>query len=117
MSAIEIIGGSCLLLSCIAIVAAVALQSSNSGMSSAIMGGDTSGVKGRGRESEKKLSKITRILAVVLFVVTIIVNIIALANRPAKVDETVSDETSDVSASDVEASDEADIEVEAEVEG
>lgn len=112
MSAIEIIGGSCLLLSCIAIVVAVALQSSNSGMSSAIMGGDSTGVKGRGRENEKKLSKITRILAIVLFVVTIIVNIIALATRPARVDDTAADEGADVSVSDTAEADEADVEVE-----
>ncbi len=112
MSTIEIIAGSCLLLSCIAIVVAVALQSSNSGMSSAIMGGEGTGVKGRGRENEKKLSKITRVLAIVLFVVTMIVNIIALANRPAKVDDTVANEGEDVSVSDTTDTDEADVEIE-----
>lgn len=79
MTTIEIISGIVLLLCSVAIVLSVLFQSSkSSGMSGAIMGGTGETVRGRGRALDEKLSRITRFLAVVFFVITIVVNIIAL---------------------------------------
>ncbi len=85
MTVIEIVAGSCLLLCCAAIIIAVACQSEKgSGMSTAIMGGEADTVRGRSKARDIKLAKITKILAVVLFVVTIAVNIVSMASsRPA----------------------------------
>ncbi len=80
MTTIEIVTGALLLLTCLCIIVAVTLQSGRSdGMSSVIMGGDGGSVKGRSKDSDAKLAKITKILAVVLFVVTLAVSIISLS--------------------------------------
>ncbi len=81
MTVIEIVAGCCLLLCCAAIIVAVACQSQKGGMSSAIMGGETDTVRGRSKAKDVQLAKVTKILAVVLFVVTIAVNIISMASR------------------------------------
>ncbi|MEG0751694.1 MAG: preprotein translocase subunit SecG [Oscillospiraceae bacterium] len=81
MRVIEIVSGVVLLLSCILIIVAVSLQSGRgSGMSGVIMGGEgNASVKGRTKDIDAKLATITKVLAVVLFVVTLAVNIISLA--------------------------------------
>ena len=82
MGTLEIISGSLLILSSILIVIAVVLQKpKGSGLSGAIMGGSDSGFGGRSKakSNEEKLSKLTKILASVFFVVTFIVNLIVLS--------------------------------------
>lgn len=82
MNTIEIVAGALLILTCIVIVVAVALQSSSGGDLSAIMGGDSSAAaRGKAKDRDAKLAKITKILAIVLFIVTFGVNIIALATK------------------------------------
>ena len=72
MSAIQYILGAALIIVCIFIVIVVLMQESRSaGLSGAIAGGaDTFFGKGKGKSIEKKLEKMTKILAVVFFVIT-----------------------------------------------
>ena len=84
MSILEIITGSTLIISCIMIVVIVtAQQPKGSGISGAIMGGDTGGTQSnrRGKSNDAKLSKLTRILAIAFFVITLAVDIIILASN------------------------------------
>ena len=79
MSTIEIVAGALLILTSLVIVIAVTLQSSKGGgMSGAIMGGEGTAVRGKAKDNDAKLAKITKILAVVLFVLTLAVSIISL---------------------------------------
>lgn len=73
MTAIQYVLAIVLILLCIAIVAVVLMQESRSaGLSGAIAGGaDTFFGKGKGKSMEKKLEKITKIFAVVFFVLTL----------------------------------------------
>ena len=72
MSAIQYILGAALIIVCIFIVIVVLMQESRSaGLSGAIAGGaDTFFGKDKGKSIEKKLEKMTKILAVVFFVIT-----------------------------------------------
>ena len=72
MSVIQYILGGALILLSIAMVVIVLMQESRSaGLSGAIAGGaDTFFGKGKGKSIEKKLEKITKILAIALFVIT-----------------------------------------------
>lgn len=82
MSVIEIVAGSLLILACISTVIFVSLQSNKGGgMSSAIMGGDGTTVRGRAKDRDEKLAKITKVLAVVLFVLTFAVSFIAMSAK------------------------------------
>jgi preprotein translocase subunit SecG len=86
MSGIEIVAGSFLILCCIVIVIIVSLQGSKGGgLSSAIMGGEGGSARGRAKDSDAKLSNLTKWLAVVFFVVTVVVNIVALTSGGASV--------------------------------
>jgi len=81
MTTLEIVAGAILIASSLVITLVVAMQSSKGdGLTSAIMG--TGGMRG-GREKAKtadeKLSNLTKWLAIVFFVVTLAVNVIALA--------------------------------------
>ncbi|MCD7727496.1 MAG: preprotein translocase subunit SecG [Ruminococcus sp.] len=79
MSTLEIISGILLLLSCIAIIIIVLVQESKEqGLNSAIGGGsnDSFYATNKSRTRDAKLSRITKIAAVILFVVTIVVNFI-----------------------------------------
>ena len=73
MSVIQYILGGALILLSIAMVVIVLMQESRSaGLSGAIAGGaDTFFGKGKGKSIEKKLEKITKILAVAFFVITL----------------------------------------------
>lgn len=74
MTTIEIIGGVLLLLACIGITILVLMQESpKSGGLSALTGADSFLNKNQGRTRDAVLSKSTKILAVVFFVVTIVV--------------------------------------------
>ncbi len=80
MGIAEYIAGGVLLAVCVAIIAVVSVQSNKgSGMSGVIMGGEGTAARGRAKEHDAKLANITRILAVVLFVVTFAVTFIAQA--------------------------------------
>jgi len=83
MSIIEIIAGAMLIVSCIMIVVIVTIQQpKGSGLSGAIMGGDTQTQSGRrGKSNDARLSRLTRIFAIAFFVVTLVVDIIILATR------------------------------------
>ena len=82
MSSIEIISGAVLLLSCILIIIAVSLQSNRGeGLTSVIMGGDSSSTRTREKDKDARLASATKVLAIVLFVVTLAVNIITLAGN------------------------------------
>ena len=73
MSAIQYVLAFILIFLCIAIVAVVLMQESRSaGLSGAIAGGaETFFGKGKGKSMEKKLEKITKILGIVFFVLTL----------------------------------------------
>lgn len=82
MQIYEIIGGSVLMLACVLLIVMVLLQDNKgSGLSGAISGGDAGGMlqRGRGRTRDDRLASITKVLAIVLFAVTLIVDIVALA--------------------------------------
>ncbi|MEA5051473.1 MAG: preprotein translocase subunit SecG [Oscillospiraceae bacterium] len=82
MSAIEIVAGSMLLLCSLCIILAVMLQSGKGdGLSGAIMGGGDYSYRGKGKDNDAKLARMTKILAVVFFVVTLAVNVIALSAK------------------------------------
>ncbi len=73
MTAIQYVLAIVLIILCVAIVAVVLMQESRSaGLSGAIAGGaDTFFGKGKGKSMEKKLEKITKIFAVIFFVLTL----------------------------------------------
>lgn len=76
----EVVGGAVLMFTCILIIILVLLQDNKgSGLSGAISGGDAGGMlqRGRGRARDEKRAKLTRILAIVLFVVVLAVDVIA----------------------------------------
>ena len=82
MSILEIIGGALLILSSIAIVLFVSLQSEKSdGLSGAIAGGSESSFGNRGNSRDEKLSSITRVLVIIFFILTLAVNVFVLINN------------------------------------
>lgn len=80
MTVIEIIFAILLILSCVFIIAVVLMQESKQGMSNVISGGSSDNYfqKNSGRTKEAKLSKATKIAAVIVFVVAIAVNLISV---------------------------------------
>lgn len=80
MTVIEIIFAILLILSCVFIIAVVLMQESKQGMSNVISGGSSDNYfqKNSGRTKEAKLSRATKIAAVILFVVAIAVNLITV---------------------------------------
>lgn len=79
--AIQIIGGILLLLSSLIIIGVTLAQSNkDQGMTSAIGGSNNDSFYGKnaGNTREKALEKLTRICAVIFFVVTIAVNLVAV---------------------------------------
>lgn len=80
MSVIEIIFAVLLILSCIFIIAVVLMQESKQGMSNVISGGSSDNYfqKNSGRTKEAKLSRATKVAAVIVFVVAIAVNLISV---------------------------------------
>ena len=82
MTTIEIISGAVLLLSCVLIIIAVSLQSNRGeGLTSVIMGGDSSTGRAHEKDKDARLASATKVLAIILFVVTLAVNIITLASK------------------------------------
>ena len=80
MTVIEIIFAILLILSCVFIIAVVLMQESKQGMSNVISGGSSDNYfqKNSGRTKEAKLSRATKIAAIIVFVVTIAVNLISV---------------------------------------
>ena len=83
MQALEIILGICILLTSLLIVVLVLLQEGKQqGLSGAIAGGaETFFGKSKGRTMEQKLVKITRVFAVIFFVLTLGTTLILLFLR------------------------------------
>ncbi len=78
----EIIAGATLLLTSVLIILSVMLQSSKGdGLSGVIMGGEGGSGRERGKASDIKLARITKVLAVVFFIVTLAVNVVALSAK------------------------------------
>ena len=80
MSVLEIISAILLILSCVFIIRVVLMQDSKQGMSQTISGssGDNYYQKNSGRTKEAKLARMTKIAAIVVFVVALLVNLITI---------------------------------------
>lgn len=82
MGIVEIIGGAVLLVTCIAIIILCLAQESKSqdSMTSAFTGASSDSFYGKneGRSREAVLAKITRTAGIILFIVTLAVNIIPI---------------------------------------
>ncbi|HIQ57921.1 MAG TPA: preprotein translocase subunit SecG [Candidatus Merdivicinus intestinavium] len=77
MNVFEIVAAILLLLACIVLVVLVMLQESKDKMSQTITGGTNESYLGRnsGRTLDAMLAKITKIAAIVFFVLTILVSV------------------------------------------
>ena len=80
MSVIEIVFAILLILSCVFIIAIVLMQESKQGMSNVISGGSADNYfqKNSGRTKEAKLSRATKVAAVIVFLAAIAVNLISV---------------------------------------
>ncbi|MGN0595812.1 MAG: preprotein translocase subunit SecG, partial [Ruminiclostridium sp.] len=80
MGVIEIIAAILLILACVFIIVIVLMQDSKQGMSQTITGASADNYyqKNSGRTNEAKLAKGTKIAAVAFFVITLLVNVIAI---------------------------------------
>ena len=76
MSVFEIIAGVILILACVVVIGVVLSQESKGqGLSSVITGTEMMSGESRVHSKEARMSKFTRIAAIVLFVLTILVNV------------------------------------------
>ncbi|HBB19054.1 MAG: preprotein translocase subunit SecG [Ruminococcus sp.] len=82
MSTLEIIGGAVLLVVCLVIIVLCLSQEQKSqdSMTAALTGASTDSFYGKneGRSKEAILAKITRVLGIILFIVTLAVNIVPI---------------------------------------
>ena len=82
MSTLEIIGGAVLLVVCLVIIVLCLSQEQKSqdSMMAALTGASTDSFYGKneGRSKEAILAKITRVLGIILFIVTLAVNIVPI---------------------------------------
>ena len=79
MGALNIIGGILMILASVGIMLAVTLQESpRGGGLNALTGADSYYSKNQGRTMDAMLGRFTKILAVVFFIITIVVNILAI---------------------------------------
>lgn len=83
MNAFEIVGGIILLLACVIIVAVVTMQETKSRGMSAVSGGDSEMLYGKGRAKTKEilLNKATKICAVVFFAVSLTVAVMSVVMK------------------------------------
>lgn len=85
MGILEVIGGAVLLAACIAIIILGLLQESKSqdSMTSALTGASSDSFYGKneGRSREAILAKITRTVGIILFIVTLAVNIVPIFTK------------------------------------
>ncbi len=81
MSTFEIIAGSVLALCCIFIIILVIKQDNKgSGLSGAISGGDAGYLGKIKNTADEKMASLTKYLAIALFLITLTVDIVALAS-------------------------------------
>ncbi len=80
MNVFEIVGGVLLLIACLILIVLVMMQESKQGMSQAIGGGSSDSYldKNSGRTLDAVLAKITKIAAVVFFVLTLAASVLAV---------------------------------------
>lgn len=80
MSVLEIIAAILLILACIFIVLVVLMQDSKQGMSQAITGASADNYfqKNSGRSKEARLARYTKIAAIAVFVIALLVNVITI---------------------------------------
>ena len=79
MPVLEIIGGAILLVSCLAIVFFVSIQTEKSdGLAGAIMGGEATSFRSKSRSNEEKLAKLTKVVAIAFFALALLVNVFVL---------------------------------------
>lgn len=82
MELLEIIGGAALLVACIAIIVLCLMQENKSGdsMTNALTGASSESFYGKNesRSREAVLGRITRTVGIILFIVTLAVNIIPI---------------------------------------
>lgn len=84
MSGIEIAAGFLLIIASLVIILIVLIQESKEqGLTSAIGGGANDSFYGKnsGRTRDAKLSKFTKVAAIIFFVVTLVVNVLAAINK------------------------------------
>jgi len=84
MSGIEIAAGFLLIVASLVIILIVLIQESKEqGLTSAIGGGANDSFYGKnsGRTRDAKLSKFTKFAAIIFFVVTLVVNVLAAINK------------------------------------
>lgn len=115
MGIIEIISAIVLIIACVFIILVVLMQDTKQGMSQTIAGGSADNYyqKNSGRSNEAKLNKMTKLAAVIFFVVALIANFIVMYSGNFKGDSstssgnTVGDTTSVVESSDASSNDES----------
>lgn len=79
MPVLEIIGGAVLLVCCLLVILFVTIQTEKGdGLAGAIMGGEGSAFRGGARSNDEKLASVTKVLAVVFFLLALLVNIFVL---------------------------------------
>ncbi len=79
MSVVEIISGVVLIISCVVIVGLVLLQDSKgNGLAGAIGGGEMLDAANRLNTKDVMLARLTKIAAIVLFVVTLLVGLFSI---------------------------------------
>ena len=80
MGILEIISAIVLIVACVFIVLVVLMQDTKQGMSQTITGGSADNYYQRnsGRSNEAKLNRLTKIAAVIFFVVALVVNFVVM---------------------------------------
>lgn len=73
MTAFEIIGSILLIITCVLITIAVLLQSSKADGMAALSGKGSAGITAEKKSTDAKLARLTKILAVVFFAITLAV--------------------------------------------
>lgn len=108
MGTLEIIGGILLLVASIVIIVVVLVQDSKDpGLSSAIGGGSSDSYFGKnsGRTREARLGRVTKVCAIIFFVVTILVNVfIMIESKKGNSTNTSSDNSVVATTADEDAS-------------
>lgn len=101
MSVLEIIAAILLILACIFIVLVVLMQDSKQGMSQAITGASADNYfqKNSGRSKEARLARYTKIAAIAVFIVALLVNVITIYGWGKSSDKTSGSGSSTTSSS------------------
>ena len=101
MSVLEIIAAILLILACIFIVLVVLMQDSKQGMSQAITGASADNYfqKNSGRSKEARLARYTKIAAIAVFIVALLVNVITIYGWGKSSDKTSDSSSSTTSSS------------------